>query len=77
MEGLLLRELVEPRVRAADIARAGGFSRQYTSQVLRGDLPPSERFLEACREVGLPIDLILGRKTKGAANTLAAAGAAR
>jgi transcriptional regulator with XRE-family HTH domain len=58
-EGLLLRAFVEPRVRAADIARAGNLSRQYVSRVLAGEVKASERFLQACRDVGLPVDEVL------------------
>jgi transcriptional regulator with XRE-family HTH domain len=62
-EGPLLRTWIEPRVRAADIARAGGFSRTFVSQVLAGDARPSPRFLEACRDLGLPVDTIFGEAT--------------
>jgi hypothetical protein len=55
-EGMFLRAFVEPRFRAVDIARAGGFSRSYVSQVFAGDVKPSPRFLEACRKVGIPVD---------------------
>ncbi len=54
-----LRALLEKRPpRAIDIARAGGFSPQYVHQVLRGDRPPSARFVEATRSLGFPVDLI-------------------
>jgi transcriptional regulator with XRE-family HTH domain len=57
-EGPRLRRLIEPRVRAADIARAGGFSRAFVSQVLAGDAKPSPKFIEACLELGLPVDVL-------------------
>jgi transcriptional regulator with XRE-family HTH domain len=66
-EGPLLRSWVEPRVRAADIARAGGFSRTFVSQVLAGDAKPSPRFIEACRQLGLPVELIFGEEKEKAA----------
>jgi transcriptional regulator with XRE-family HTH domain len=52
--------MIEPRVRAADIARAGDFSRAFVSQVLAGDAKPSPRFVEACRKLGLPVDVLFG-----------------
>jgi transcriptional regulator with XRE-family HTH domain len=57
-EGPLLRALIEPKVRPADIARVAGCSRAYVSQVLSGQARASARFIDACRELGLPVDLI-------------------
>lgn len=58
--GVKLRAWMEPRVRASDLAREGGFRPSYVSAVLAGRKPPSERFLEAARHLGVPVDLILG-----------------
>jgi transcriptional regulator with XRE-family HTH domain len=56
--GLALRPYVVPAVRPSDLARKGGFSRQYASAVLLGQRPPSARFLKAAAELGLPVHLI-------------------
>ena len=40
---------------AAEIAREGGFTRQYAWRVLDGRERPSERFLEACERLGIPV----------------------
>jgi DNA-binding LacI/PurR family transcriptional regulator len=50
--------LIEPRVRPADIARVAGCSRAYVSQVLSGQAKASPRFIDACRELGLPVEAI-------------------
>jgi len=62
-EGLILRAFIEPRVRATDIARAGDppLSRAYVSQVLSGREKASPRFIDACRKLGLPVDLLFGQ----------------
>lgn len=62
-EGLLLRALIEPRVRPADIARQAGCSKQYVSDILAGRVPASARVIDACRELGLPVHLIWPEKT--------------
>jgi len=54
-----LRAWMQPRVRPIDIARAGGFSRQYVSKVLAGKKHPSARFCEAARSLGVPVDVLL------------------
>jgi hypothetical protein len=52
-----LRQQAPPT--AAEIARAGGFTRQYAWRVLDGRERPSERFLEACEKLGIPVLTLL------------------
>ena len=40
---------------AAEIAREGGFTRQYAWRVLDGRERPSKRFIEACERLGIPV----------------------
>jgi len=57
-----------PRIRAylerrpptsAEIAEAGGFTRQFAWRVLSGRERPSPRFLAACESLGVPVLTIL------------------
>lgn len=58
-EGRLLLAMIERTTpRPIDIARAGDFSRQYVSDVLAGRKRASQKFIEACRSLGLPVELI-------------------
>jgi transcriptional regulator with XRE-family HTH domain len=57
----VLREHLVPAVRATDLARAAGVSRQYVYDVLRGHRPPSAKLLAAARELGIPVDVPLER----------------
>ena len=57
--GPLLRAWLVPKVRPVDLARAAGCSHQYVSAVLAGRKPPSEKLLEAARELGIPVEVIL------------------
>ena len=50
---LALRSRLIPKVRATDLARSAGVSRQYVYSVLEGRRPPSERLLSAAEELGL------------------------
>jgi transcriptional regulator with XRE-family HTH domain len=50
-----LREYLTPAVRASDLARTAGVSRQYISDVLRGYRPPSAKLLVAAAELGIPV----------------------
>jgi hypothetical protein len=60
-EGLVLRAMIARTTpRPVDIARAGGFSRQYVNRVLTGRARASARFIEACRSLEIPVDLIWG-----------------
>jgi hypothetical protein len=59
-EGLVLNAIIQPKVRATDIARTAGVSRQFISGVLAGREKASPRVIEACRELGLPVDVIWG-----------------
>jgi transcriptional regulator with XRE-family HTH domain len=56
--GLQLRPWLVPRLRASDLAREAGVSRQYVSSVVNGRKPPSDKLLEAAGRLGLPIDVI-------------------
>jgi hypothetical protein len=59
--GRLLRALIERKTpRPVDIARQGGFTRQYVGNVLAGRRRASPKFIEACRELGLPTEVIWG-----------------
>jgi transcriptional regulator with XRE-family HTH domain len=49
-----------PRVRPADLARQAGVRRSYVHEVLSGRKPPSQRLLTAARELGIPVDELLG-----------------
>ena len=62
-----LRTWTEPRVRPIDIARAGGFSRQYVAKVLAGKKRPSERFRKAAESLGIPVDVLIGSRDERAA----------
>lgn len=44
---------------AADIARKGGFTRQYAWRVLDGRERPSKKFLQACEQLGIPVLTVL------------------
>lgn len=44
---------------AAEIAEAGGFTRQFAWRVLQGRERPSQRFLTACESLGVPVLSIL------------------
>ena len=59
--GPRLRAWLEPRVRAADLAREANVSHQYVSAVLSGRKPPSDRLIAAAGRLGIPTDVILGR----------------
>jgi hypothetical protein len=60
-EARILRALIERKTpRPIDIARAGGLSKQYVGAVLAGRRRASPKFIEACRELGLPVDVIWG-----------------
>ena len=50
---------------AAEIAEAGGFSRQFAWRVLNGRERPSRRFLEACESLGVPVLTILAEEVSG------------
>jgi transcriptional regulator with XRE-family HTH domain len=56
---------------AAEIARAGGFSRQYAWRVLAGRELPSKRFLTACEELGVPVAAILSGDGNGGGSAAA------
>ena len=58
--GLALRAWMVPRVRPVDLARKAGVRRSYVHEVLSGRKPPSERLLTAARELGIPVDELLG-----------------
>lgn len=60
--GLRLGDWIAPRVRAADLARAAGVSHQYVSSVLAGKKPPSSKLLDAARDLGIPVDALLGEQ---------------
>ena len=67
-EGPLLRAIIEqPRVRQIDIARKAGCSRQFVSDVFAGRRKASPRILDACRDLGLPVDVIFRDKGELAA----------
>jgi hypothetical protein len=57
-EGLVLRAMIEPRIRPVDIARRAGTSRQFVHAVLNGKERASPRVIAACRDLGLPVDVI-------------------
>jgi hypothetical protein len=58
-EGLVLRAVLHRQTpRPIDIARTAGFSRQYATDVLSGRKRASRRFIDACRDLGLPVDVI-------------------
>lgn len=59
-DGIRLRAWLLPRVRPIDLAREAGCSHQYVSAVLAGRRPPSERLLDAARNLGIPVDEIFG-----------------
>jgi transcriptional regulator with XRE-family HTH domain len=66
--GPRIRAFLEDRPpTAAEIARAGGFSRQYAWRVLAGREAPSRRFLAACEELGVPVLAILSQQDTEAA----------
>lgn len=50
-----LRKYLTPTVRASDLAREAGVSRQYVSDVLRGYRAPSRKLLAAAAELGIPV----------------------
>jgi transcriptional regulator with XRE-family HTH domain len=62
--GLALRAWMVPRVRPVDLARQAGVRRSYVHAVLSGEKPPSERLLRAARELGIPVDELLGTKAE-------------
>jgi transcriptional regulator with XRE-family HTH domain len=47
--------------RPAEIARHAGVSRQFVSNVLAGRAKPTARIVEACEELGLPVEAIFGQ----------------
>lgn len=55
-EAQALRRHLVPEVRAADLARKAGVTRQYVSSVLAGQRPPSARLLHAATELGIPLE---------------------
>lgn len=59
-DGVRLRAWLLPKVRPIDLAREAGCSHQYVSAVLAGQRPPSERLLDAARNLGIPVDEIYG-----------------
>jgi transcriptional regulator with XRE-family HTH domain len=52
---ITLRSFLIPTVRASDLARRAGVSRQYVGAVLRGERPPSDKLLTAAAELGIPV----------------------
>lgn len=60
--GIRLRPFLMPAVRPTDLARAAGVSRQYVYDVLNGHRPPSAKLLDAARELGIPVDVLLDPK---------------
>jgi transcriptional regulator with XRE-family HTH domain len=46
--------------RAAEIARRAGVSRQFVSNVMAGRAKPTQAIVEACEELGLPVEVIFG-----------------
>jgi hypothetical protein len=59
--GPLIREWLERKrpPTAAEIAEAGGFTRQFAWRVLNGRERASTNFLEACESLGIPVGEIL------------------
>ena len=44
----------------AEIARQAGCSRQWIWTILSGKAKPSPRVIEACEELGVPIEVVFG-----------------
>lgn len=62
--GPRIRDYLERRPpTGAEIASAGGFTRQYAWRVLHGRARPSRRFIEACERVGIPVLTVLNGET--------------
>jgi hypothetical protein len=59
--GAAMRAYLTPRnPRPVDVARVAGVSRQYVHAVMSGASPPSQKVIEACAELGLPVEDIFG-----------------
>lgn len=60
-EGLVLRAMITPRIRPVEIARRAGTSRQFIHAVLAGKERASPRVIAACKELGLPVEVVWRR----------------
>jgi transcriptional regulator with XRE-family HTH domain len=47
--------------RPADIARKAGVSKQFIHTILAGHAKPSPRVVQACSELGIPVDEVIFR----------------
>ncbi len=58
-EGPILKAWMAPqRPSQADIVRESGLSKGFVSNILAGRKRPTPRFIEACRRLGFPVELI-------------------
>jgi transcriptional regulator with XRE-family HTH domain len=58
--GVRLAAWMAQRLRPVDLARAAGVYPSYVHAVLSGQKPPSQKLLDAARDLGVPVDDLLG-----------------
>lgn len=60
-DGLRLGAWLETRPPTqAEIARQAGVSRQYIHKVVKGEARPTPRVLQACADLGMPVEKLVG-----------------